>query len=120
MKYRRLIISIIVIIVLVVVVHQNEAALSTSVSFGVGLDIFAVDYRSAEISLYYLLPLVFLIGVLVTSIVGIRERFLLKKQIRLLDKASKEKDEELNSLRNLPITSDSVVSDHLNGTDEQA
>lgn len=120
MKYRRLIISIIVIIVLVVVVHQNEEALSTSVSFGVGLDIFSVEYRSADISLYYLLPLVFLLGVLVTSIVGIRERFLLKRQIKLLNKASKEKDKELNSLRNLPITTDSVVSDHQNDTDEQA
>jgi hypothetical protein len=36
------------------------------------------------------------------------ERFQLKRQIKTLTTVLKEKDKELNSLRNLPIISDNV------------
>jgi ATP adenylyltransferase len=48
--------------------------------------------------------------VLITGLCGIVERFHLKRQIKTLISVSKEKDKELNSLRNLPITSDNVGS----------
>ena len=59
----------------------------------------------------------FLLGILVAGFYGIFERFKLKKQIKGLVNSSKEKDKELNSLRNLPITSD-VSSSHLNGAEK--
>jgi hypothetical protein len=43
-----------------------------------------------------------------------------KRQIKMLENESKQKNKELNSLRNLPITSDSIASGHLNGNDEEA
>jgi len=53
----------------------------------------------------------FLFGVIVAGLYGFIERFRLKKEIKVLAHASREKDKELNSLRNLPITSDDVGSD---------
>ena len=64
--------------------------------------------------LYYVLPITFLFGVLITGLYGIRERFRLAKQIKTLIAESKAKDKELNSLRNLPITSEDMGSGHLN------
>jgi ATP adenylyltransferase len=61
-------------------------------------------------NIYYIAGISFLFGVLITAICGIVERFRLKRQIKTLIGISKEKDKELNSLRNLPITSDNVGS----------
>jgi hypothetical protein len=59
-------------------------------------------------TVYVIVTVAFLFGVVVSGLYGIIERFHLKKQIRELMNAHKEKDEELSSLRNLPITSDDV------------
>ena len=113
MKYLKLVITIIIILVLVMLVNKNDPALSTKVVFD-----FGFDYRSSEISLYFLLPITFLLGVIITCLVGIRERFKSKKQLRILMKESKEKDKELNSLRNLPLISENVGSGDINNTDK--
>jgi hypothetical protein len=41
---------------------------------------------------------------------GIAERFRLKKKIKVLSRTLEEREKEVNSLRNLPITSDQVPS----------
>jgi ATP adenylyltransferase len=53
----------------------------------------------------------FLIGLFSAWIYGIRERFGLKKQIKSFMKEAQGKDNELNSLRNLPVTTDDIISD---------
>ena len=108
MKYLKLVIMLVIILVLVALVHLNNSILGTNVVFEFGFNI-----QSPAMYLWVVLLIVFFLGVLITSLVGIVERFKLKKRIKILMRESKEKDKELNSLRNLPITSDNVVSGSL-------
>ena len=111
MKHVKFLIGIIIVLVVIILIVENHEAFSTKVIFKV--DAFSLHYRSAEISMYYIVTIAFLFGVLITGLYGIVERFRLKGQIKHLKKASMEKDKELNSLRNLPITSDNVVTGEL-------
>ena len=116
MKHLKFILAIIIMLAIVILVVENYEALSTRVVFKI--DLFTLHYQSLMISLYYIVPIAFLIGVLITGLYGMVERFHLKRQIKDLIKESKEKSEELNSLRNLPITSDDVGSSDLNNSYE--
>jgi len=115
MRYLKFIISIIIIMLVFILVVENLEAFSTKVFFKI--DLFSLHYKSADIAMYYIVPIAFLFGIIIAGLYGIIERFQLKKQIKNLVKASKEKDKELNSLRNLPITSDGVSSGNLNGSE---
>jgi len=57
---------------------------------------------------YFVIIIVFLLGILMASLYGIFERFKLKKEIRIISKEKREKDKELNSLRNLPIVESKI------------
>ena len=111
MKHLKFIIAVIVVLVVVILLVENLGALSTQVDFRV--DLFAIHYKSPEISMGYIIGFSFLFGVLITVLYTTLGIWQLKRQIRNLIRTSKEKDEELNSLRNLPITSDSVGSSNL-------
>ncbi len=106
MKYVKFLVAVIIILMVVILLVENHAAFSTGVDFRI--DLFTLHYRSPEISIYYIIGISFLFGVLITGLYGTVERFQLKKQIKTLNNVSKEKDKELNSLRNLPITLDNV------------
>ena len=70
-------------------------------------------------SVYYIVTISFLFGVILLGLYGIIERFRLMKALKLLRATSQEKDQELNSLRNLPITSEDISqddTDDANGT----
>ena len=108
MRYLKFIIAIFIMLFIVVLIVQNHEAMSTSVSFK--LDLLSIHTMTPGISLYYIIPISFIFGVLITWLYGMIERFNLIKQIKSLEAASQEKDKELNSLRNLPITSDDVGS----------
>jgi len=112
MKHVKFIVAIVIMLLAVVLIAENLAALSTTVVFQIIF--FSLSVKTADMPLYYVLPITFLFGVLITGIYGIRERFRLSKQIKTLIAQSKAKDKELNSLRNLPITSEDMVSDNLN------
>ncbi len=112
MKHLRFILAIVIMLLVIVLVAENLDALSTKVVFRVVF--FSLRLETADMPLYYVLPITFLIGVLITGLYGIRERFRLTNQIKVLIAESKEKDKELNSLRNLPITSDDMMSGRLN------
>ena len=106
MKHVKYILAIILMLLIVIVVVQNETGMSATVEFKV--DLFFVKYISSAMPLYFIVTIAFLFGVLVTGFYGIIERFRLKRDIKILVSASREKDKELNSLRNFPITSDDV------------
>ena len=107
MKYVKFVLAVIIMVVVVILVVQNHAAMSTEVSFRI--DLLGLRYQSTALTIYHIVVIVFLFGVLITALFGMMERFRLKKEIRMLRNASKEKDQELNSLRNLPITSEEVA-----------
>jgi uncharacterized integral membrane protein len=111
MKHLKFLLSVIIILGLVIFLVENHEGFSKTVEFR--LDLFSLHYLSPKIYIYYIAGISFLLGVLITGLCGIVERFQMKRQIKTLISVSKGKDKELNSLRNLPITSDNVGSKKL-------
>jgi len=104
MKHLKFMLWVLVALIIVILIVQNHEAMSTPVVFKA--DFRFVQLRSWETSLYLIVILAFLFGVIITGLYGMLERFKLKRQIKTLIDDSRVKDEELSSLRNLPITSD--------------
>jgi hypothetical protein len=110
MRYLKFMVYVIIIMFIIIIIVENHDAFATKLWFKLDLNIFSVNYRTAEITIYNITAIAFLSGVLITGIFGMAERFRLKGQIKDLYKIIKDKDKELNSLRNLPITSDLTVN----------
>ena len=66
------------------------------------------QYETPELSIYLISTISFVLGVIIIWVYDLLERIQLRKQIKKLKNVSKEKDKELNSLRNLPINSENV------------
>ena len=96
-------------LLIIVVVVQNHEPMSTAIKFRVNLMLFKGE--TAAMSLYLVAVITFCVGVILTGLYGITERFHLKRQIKELMREAKQKDNELNSLRNLPVTSEDMSSD---------
>ena len=109
MKHVRMISLLLFVLLVVIVAIQNYMPLSTPVKFRVDLLFF--DYESADIPLYFVAVIAFLVGLIFAAVYGISERFRLKKQIKTLVREAKEKEKELNSLRNLPVTGEDMSPD---------
>ena len=118
MNHLKFMLWIILALVVVILIVQNHEAMSTPVVFKADFRIF--QFRSSETSIYLIVTTAFLFGVIISGIYGMVERFRLKKQIRSLINHSIDKDKELNSLRNLPITSDDVGSGQVKSSFEGA
>jgi uncharacterized integral membrane protein len=110
MNYFKAILGILVGLFVVIVVVQNFRAFSTTVTFRV--DLLVVDWESPPMSLYLVSIVTFLVGVLAMGVYGMVERFRLKGELRRLNAVLNEKDKELNSLRNLPVTGEDVGTVH--------
>ena len=106
MKYLRFMLAIILMLLVVIIIVQNHTAMSTQVEFKVNL--LFIEYATSAVSIYFVVTTAFLFGILIMGFYGMIERFRLKREIKVLSAASREKDTELNSLRNLPITTDDV------------
>ena len=106
MKHIKLIIITLFILLIIIVAVQNYAAFVIPVSFK--LDLFFSRFQSAEMPISFVVVVAFLIGFVFAGGYGILERFRLKKQVKTLTKEVKEKDNEINSLRNLPVTSEDM------------
>ena len=116
MKQLRYILAILLMLAVVILIVENHEAMSTQVIFKVYIGLLSIHHESPQMNLYNIVTIAFLFGVIVSGIYGMIERFRLKKEIRALMGASREKDKELNSLRNLPITTDDVSSGQPNIT----
>lgn len=111
MRYLKFIIGILIILLIFIIVFENYEAFSTKVVFRI--DLFGLHFKSQETSIFLVVLISFFFGILVAGLYGIIERFQLKREIKKMRNISKEKEMELNSLRNLPITSDNVGSNNL-------
>jgi hypothetical protein len=107
MNHLKAVLFILLGLVAVVVIVQNHDAMSTAVRFRLNT-VFFGEKATSLISLYTIVFFTFLLGVILTGLYGIVDRLRLMRKIRVLSKELQEKDRELNSLRNLPITSDDV------------
>ncbi len=86
-----------------IVIVQNYDSFSTPVTFRINLLFF--KWQSPPVTLYLVSCITFCIGVILTGIYSIFERFRLKRQLRHLKKELSHKEKELVSLRNLPVSS---------------
>ncbi len=103
MTHFKIFLVIVVALAVIVVAVQNHQAMSQAVQFRIN-PVFLQEMRTGQISIYQITVISFLLGVVLTGVYGIFERFRLKKKIKMLTKELDKKDKELNSLRNLPIT----------------
>lgn len=105
MTHLKAIFSILFGVAVVALAVQNHAALSTTVKFRMNPPFFQ-EFTTSDITLYEIVIVAYLLGVLSIGLYGIAERFRLKKKIKVLTRTLEEREKEVNSLRNLPITSD--------------
>jgi hypothetical protein len=105
MTHLKAIVFILIGLAVIVLVVQNNAALSTTVKFRLN-PYFSQEKTTSEITLYEVVIVTYLLGVLSIGLYGIAERFRLKKKIKVLTKTLEEKEKEVNNLRNLPFTSE--------------
>ncbi|MEJ2587585.1 MAG: LapA family protein [Deltaproteobacteria bacterium] len=110
MKHIKGILVILFLLLVVILAVQNYEALSTPIRFKVNL-VF-VQGQSLGMPVFLIAVITFLIGVLATWLYGISERLNFKRQIRALRRDVAEKEKELNSLRNLPVTTADMNEDH--------
>lgn len=108
MKHVKAIIVILFLLLVVIVAVENHAALLTSIHFKVDLLFFSAE--TPNLPLFLIAIIAFLIGVLSMWVYAIGDRLETRRQIRMLMKDVKEKEQELNSLRNLPVTGETVDS----------
>ncbi len=83
----------------VAVQNYNETCLIAPVVFRVTLPL--IQYKSEAIPLGALAIACFMVGVILMGLYGILERLRLRKQVRVLQAEAKQKDREINSLKNL-------------------
>ena len=101
--------GILLLMLAFIVAVQNYETLVSPVPFKINFYFF--EYQTSGMPLSLVAIITFLIGLFSAWLYGIKERFGLKKQIKSLMKDAHEKDNELNSLRNLPVTTDPIMSD---------
>ncbi len=106
MKHIKAIISILVMLLIVILIVENLGELSKTLTLKV--DLLFWDCKTPPMQFYLVIIIVFLLGILIAGFYGIVERFKLKKEIRIISKANREKDKELNSFRNLPIVESKI------------
>jgi len=109
MKQVKALIVILFLLLIVVLSVQNYAALTTKISFKANL--LFLNYETAGLSIFLIAVVTFLFGVVVTWLFGLSERIAFKRQIKALMKDVKNNEMELNSLRNLPVTTEHMGSD---------
>lgn len=107
MKHIKFLFIVFVMLVIFILLVQNHAAFNTKVVFKV--DLMIIKYQTSEISVYLISLIAFILGVIITWVFNLLERFQFKRQISNLSNELKKNDNELNSLRNLAITSEDVT-----------
>ena len=114
MKHLKFIVFVLLVSLVFVLAFQNSEAVSRTVQFRLN-PIFVNEVHTPEMAIGLVMLITFFIGVILTGFCGMAERFRLKRGMNRIVKELEDKDKELNSLRNLPITSDDVNAGQLNG-----
>ena len=111
MKHVKAIISIVLMLLAVILIVENLAQLSQKLTLRV--DLYFWNWKTEPMAFYFVMIIVFFLGVLIAGFFGVFERFKLKSEIRTLSRERRERDKELNSLRNLPIVENKIEDTQL-------
>ncbi|MCA1989438.1 MAG: LapA family protein [Desulfarculus sp.] len=102
MSYLKAILLSAVVAVAIIFMVQNMEALSQPLA--IHLNLLFVQFESAPYATYLVILLAFFVGLLAASLLGLVERYRLRRDIKALNKEIASLNQELSSLRNLPIT----------------
>jgi len=106
MKHIKATLLILFMLLVIIVTAENIPNLKIPVIFSIDLWLF--QYQTPNIPLGVVAVITFLIGVLSMGLLGIVERFRLKKQIKILQAAINEREKERGSLKTLDMTTEVV------------
>jgi uncharacterized integral membrane protein len=106
MRHLRAMLIILFILLLVILAVQNYTVLATPVKFRA--DLVFLKYETTEMPLALISVAAFVVGMVATGFYGMTERFRLKREIKILTREAAQKDQEIDSLRNLPVTAEGV------------
>ena len=101
MKHLKFIITILILLFLLILLNENSEQLAQTLSLKVDLYFWAKE--TGPMPFYLVLIIGFLFGLLIAAFCGIFERFKHKKTIKRLLKENREKENELDSLKKLPV-----------------
>ena len=107
MKHIKYLFLVFIMLLVFILLVQNHEAFNTKIILKANLLIG--HYETPELSIYLISTISFVLGVIIIWVYDLLERIQLRRQIKKLKNESKEKDNELNSLRNLPIISENVT-----------
>ncbi len=108
MTYIKAILVSLVVALAIIFMIQNIGPLSHMLS--VRLDLFLLKLTSTPYPVYLIILLSFFVGLFLASLLGVAERFRLRRLIRRQQRKIKQLSGELDSLRNLPINGESLPS----------
>ncbi|WP_028574781.1 lipopolysaccharide assembly protein LapA domain-containing protein [Desulfonatronovibrio hydrogenovorans] len=115
MKYLRVAALILLFFFSMLFFVQNHELLSTTVRLH--LDLLGAEFQSRDIPYYLIVLLAFVAGGFISLIYLLAEKIRLSGEIRKNRARIKDLEEEVNSLRNMPLDNDSFVMDSQeNGT----
>ncbi len=108
MKQIKAVFVILFLLLVVIVAVQNYVPMTTPIKFKV--DLLFVKYETPDTPLFIVIIISFVLGVIFTGLYGLGEHLRQRREIKSLLKEIEERDKELSSLRNLPVTSEPVGS----------
>ncbi len=106
MSYLKAIVISAVVALAIIFMVQNIEALSHPLS--IRLNLFFVQFETTPYATYMVILLAFFVGLLAASLLGLLERFRMRKRLRAQRKEIERLNQELSSLRNMPITGEPI------------
>lgn len=107
MSYLKAIVISLVVALAIIFMVQNIDPLSHPLS--IRLNLFFIQFETTPYATYMVILLAFFVGLLAASLLGLMERFRLRKAIRQQRKEVERLNKELSSLRNMPLTGEPIA-----------
>ena len=107
MSYLKAIVISLVVALAIIFMVQNIDPLSHPLS--IRLNLFFIQFETTPYATYMVILLAFFVGLLAASLLGLMERFRLRKAIRQQRKEVERLNKELSSLRNLPLNDEPIA-----------
>ena len=106
MSYIKALIVSAVVALAIIFMIQNIEALNHPLA--IRLNLLFVKFESTPYATYLIIMLAFFTGLLAASLLGFSERFRLRRLLRAKAKEVSTLEKEINSLRNLPLTDETL------------
>lgn len=101
MKVVKNVLLIILVVLIFIFTIQNRETLSGPFSFR--LNLYVIDLSTGTMPLYSIILISFFSGLLLSAVLGWFHRLKLRVQYRTTKSLLDKREQELNSLRNLPV-----------------